>query len=226
MIKELVLDDTIIKYQISYKKNKNTYFYFKRNGYIQINASRNQKPEKIFDYIHKNKEAFIKKYKLSNQFTYDNNLFYYFGKEYIKVKDIKTKDILVSHCDFKVYEPVMEVDQLDKAYKKMNKKVLLKELHLLKNKYKDNLFVDINNISLKTRYMNTRFGSCNPKLRTININLYLVHYNIEYLEYVFLHEITHLVHHNHSKEYYALLKKLSPNYAELKKELNNKFIQR
>jgi len=120
----------------------------------------------------------------------------------------------------------MEIDQLEKAYKKMNKIVLLKELNLLKEKYKDNLFVDINNISLKTRYMNTRFGSCNPILRTININLYLVHYNIEYLEYVFLHEITHLVHHNHSKEYYALLKKLSPNYVQLKKEINNKFVQR
>jgi predicted metal-dependent hydrolase len=153
-------------------------------------------------------------------------MYYYFGKEYIKIKDVKIKDILISHSDLKIYEPVVEVDQLEKAYKKINKKVLIKELNLLREKYKDNIFVDISNISLKTRYMNTRFGSCNPKLRTININLYLIHYNLEYLEYVFLHEITHLVHHNHSKEYYALLKKLSPNYVELKKELNNKFIQR
>ena len=40
-----------------------------------------------------------------------------------------------------------------------------------------------------------------------------------YTEYVFLHEIAHLVYPNHSKDYYNLLEKLCPNYKEVRKEL-------
>ena len=74
--------------------------------------------------------------------------------------------------------------------------------------------------------MITRFGSCNPRSKVININLYLVNMDKKYLEYVFLHEISHLVHQNHSKDFYLLLSKLSSKYKQLKKELNNLFNER
>ena len=71
--------------------------------------------------------------------------------------------------------------------------------------------------------MQTRFGSCNPINQSININLHLVNYKEKYLEYVFLHEIAHLNHQNHSKDYYNLLSKLLIDHKQLKKELNKIF---
>ena len=62
MIKEIILDNQIIKYQITFKNNKNTYFRFKREGYIQINASRYQTHRQIFKYMRDNKKTFIEKY--------------------------------------------------------------------------------------------------------------------------------------------------------------------
>ena len=41
----------------------------------------------------------------------------------------------------------------------------------------------------------------------------------KYIEYVFLHEITHLLVQNHSKDYYNLFEKLCPNYKQTRNEL-------
>ena len=41
------------------------------------------------------------------------------------------------------------------------------------------------------------------------------------IDYVIIHELCHLVHHNHSKKYYALLERLLPDYRELRRRLRS-----
>ena len=41
------------------------------------------------------------------------------------------------------------------------------------------------------------------------------------LDYVIVHELSHLVYANHSKDFWNLVSVLVPNYKELRKELNN-----
>ena len=120
----------------------------------------------------------------------------------------------------------MNNDHIKQKYKEIETSLILEKLEKLKNKYIDNKYVNIADITFKTRYMKTRYGSCNSLKRSININIYLIHYDESYLEYVFLHEIAHLVHQNHSLDFYKLLSKLSNNYKQLKKELNNKYSYR
>ena len=96
---------------------------------------------------------------------------------------------------------------------------MLETIRQLHQQYKDNEYVDLSSVKYKTRYTNTRHGSCNASRKTINLNLYLVQYERKYIEYVYLHEIAHLKHQNHSVKYYDLLEKLCPNYKQLRKEL-------
>ena len=223
MIKEVIIDNHVLKYQITYKNNKNTYFRFNRNGYIQINASKHQNPKQIIKYIKSNSKSFIEKYNKIKLNNVDKNNYYCFGVKYKKVLDENIKELVLDDVKHIINEPNIPLDQLKLLYKSIEKIILLSKLDELKEKYLNNGLVNIDKINFKTRYMKTRFGSCNPTNNSININLYLVNYDEKYLEYVFLHEISHLVHHNHSKDYYNLLGKLSKNYKQLKKELNNKF---
>lgn len=68
----------------------------------------------------------------------------------------------------------------------------------------------INHISFK--HMRTRWGSCNKTKGYINLNLDLITKKKEFIEYVVLHELAHLVHANHSKDFYALISKHMPDY--------------
>ena len=72
---------------------------------------------------------------------------------------------------------------------------------------------------IKITSAKTRFGSCSPK-NSICFSLYLMQYPKEFIEYVVVHELAHIVHHNHSKQFYELIKKYMPDYKERKKLSN------
>jgi len=225
-MEQITIDGKEINYQITFKKNKNTYFYFKKPGYIQINAPLKQSRRKIIKFIKDNKDAFIKKIEKVSTSNYDNLSYYLFDNKFRKQKDSALSTLEIDYENRLIMEPDLPIDQLNFIYKTHEKKVLHLKLEELKQKYIDNGLINIENISFKTRYMTSRFGSCNPSKSMVNINLYLVNYDEKYLEYVFLHEISHLIYPNHSKNFYNLLSKLSKNYKQLRKELNNKFSYR
>lgn len=76
--------------------------------------------------------------------------------------------------------------------------------------------VRLGKISVKK--MRSRWGSCSSR-GNISINLLLGHLPAELLEYVVIHEICHLVHHNHSKRFWSLVAASEPAFKTRKAEL-------
>ena len=68
--------------------------------------------------------------------------------------------------------------------------------------------------------MTTRWGSCNPRTKKINLNLQLVHYPLPCLEYVILHELCHIKVYGHGTEFKALLDLYMPGWKARKEQLN------
>lgn len=58
-----------------------------------------------------------------------------------------------------------------------------------------------------------RFGSCNGK-NSLCFSYFLMKYPIEAVDYVVVHELAHIKHHNHGKDFYKLIKKYLPDYKE------------
>lgn len=75
--------------------------------------------------------------------------------------------------------------------------------------------------SWQTKYMTTRWGTCNTNTHKIWLNLQLAKKPIECLEYVILHELAHLKVHNHSKDFVAIMDQYMPYWRETKKLLND-----
>ena len=64
----------------------------------------------------------------------------------------------------------------------------------------------------------TRYGSCSGK-NSINFSLYLMAKDKKSVDYVVVHELAHIKHHNHSKEFYKEIEKILPDYKEREKLL-------
>ncbi len=64
----------------------------------------------------------------------------------------------------------------------------------------------------------TRFGSCSGKNR-ISFSFYLMRYPEEAVDYVVVHELCHILHHNHSKAFYKEIEKILPDYKKREKIL-------
>ena len=67
----------------------------------------------------------------------------------------------------------------------------------------------------------TRYGSCSSH-GNISYSYLLMQKDERAIDYVVVHELSHLVHMNHSKEFYALIEKYLPDYKIRKGLLKKK----
>ncbi len=72
--------------------------------------------------------------------------------------------------------------------------------------------------SIRISSARTRWGSCSSR-NAVSINWRLTLLPQECLDYVIIHELAHIVHKNHSKQFWSLVQQLYPNYSEAKKLL-------
>jgi len=71
---------------------------------------------------------------------------------------------------------------------------------------------------IKFKYLKSRWGSCSLKGK-ITINLYLRLFPYRLIEYVVYHELAHLKHHNHGKEFKNFLSKFIYDWKDRRNEL-------
>lgn len=71
------------------------------------------------------------------------------------------------------------------------------------------------------RKMKTKWGSCNTDTKRIWINLELVKKSPECLEYIVVHELTHLLERNHNQRFKNYMEKFLPKWRTCRNALNN-----
>ncbi len=204
-----ILDDKEYPIEIIRKNNKNTYLRVK-DGKIIVTTNYLTSLTAINKLI-KNNTAFIDKALNKNNQKKEDDSFKLFGNSY---------DIIYGFND-------TEIDN-NKIYTKDNKslnKYLSKYIYNIYEErinYYYSLFEENIPIpNLKIRKMTSRWGVCNIKNHNVTLNLELSKYNIECLNYVIVHELSHFIHPNHSKEFWLLVGKYYPNYKDIRKYLRN-----
>jgi predicted metal-dependent hydrolase len=70
------------------------------------------------------------------------------------------------------------------------------------------------------RRMKTRWGTCNPRARTIRLNTELATRRPALLEYLVVHELVHFLEPTHNARFQALMDRYLPDWRERRDELN------
>ena len=65
---------------------------------------------------------------------------------------------------------------------------------------------------VRIKKMVSRWGSCSSK-SNLNFNYRLVMAPLEVIDYVVIHELVHLIHRNHSRQYWEAVEILQPDFA-------------
>lgn len=89
----------------------------------------------------------------------------------------------------------------------------------LLEKWQAAIGVSINHLTI--RKMKTRWGSCNVRDRRISLNLHLVKYPVQCLEYVIVHELVHLLEKGHNAVFWGYVEQFYPDWGNAKSILNS-----
>lgn len=68
--------------------------------------------------------------------------------------------------------------------------------------------------------MKTKWGSCNPSTRSVRLNSDLAKKPRGCLEYIVVHELTHLLEPSHNARFTTLMDQFLPNWKQYRAELN------
>lgn len=106
------------------------------------------------------------------------------------------------------------IKNLDKFYKNEIEKILPNIVETFSKK------MDLYPTSISYRKNKRTWGSCNFK-NGLNFNILLMKFPLEIMQYVIIHELSHIKHKNHSKNFWSLVEKYCPNYKQIEKEFKN-----
>ncbi len=189
---------------------RNTYIRVKPDLSIFVTTNKFTPIKTITDLIEENYEKIVKMIEVQQKKNENNDGFFYLGKHY----DIIYVDTLdISFGENKVF--LGRNFDIDKWYKKQAKKIFLEHLNEEYNKFSRKIPYP----ELKIRKMTSRWGVCNIKLKTITLNLELMKRDTKYLDYVIVHELSHLVHADHSDRFWSLVENNMPDYKKYRKEM-------
>jgi predicted metal-dependent hydrolase len=73
---------------------------------------------------------------------------------------------------------------------------------------------------IKFKKMKSRWGSCSSK-KTLTFNTQLIKVEKELIDYVVVHELSHLVFMNHSKEFHNLVEQYLADSKRYRQKLKN-----
>jgi hypothetical protein len=224
--------EKILGYEVHRKKVKNINLRIKPNMEIYISAPMNLHSDYIENFI-RSKEKWIKQVLQKIEEAKQNQLpsqylsgekHKYLGKEYeLEVKQgnsnrvsIKEGKIILTVIS-NIFENSDEKKKvMEKWYFENAQKVFVNAIQ----KWLEILDESIEKLSIKP--MKSRWGSCNHVKRYINLNTELIKRTQFEIEYVVLHELTHLKYPNHGKGFYRYIENYMPNYKMAEKLLNAK----
>ena len=191
------------------KNNKNAYIRVKDNV-IEVVVPTYYTDKMVEKLVLENKSSITKMLNKASLKSEMNDGFWYLG---VKYDIIKTPLYDIEFSNYKVY--VNDLKNLDKFIKNKAKSLFLERLD-----YWYSVFLEkIPYPKLRIRVMKTRWGVCNRKNNTVTLNLDLIKYSVDKLDYVIIHELSHFVHFNHSESFWKLVSKYCPDYKKIRKEL-------
>ena len=208
---QLVYNDREYEVVIEKKRGqKNTYIRVKKDLKITVTTGFFTSMKFIENLIRDNYEKIEKMIDFQEKKIENNLGFFYLGRQYVV---IYCEQKGISFVGDKVY--ISHDFDIDAWYKKQAKKLFLERLDYNYSKFTKKIPYP----KLRIRKMTSRWGVCNIKTHIITLNLELIKRDVSYLDYVIIHEMSHLVYGDHSTSFWRLVEKNMPDYKKYREEM-------
>ena len=219
-----------IEVQVNKKNIKNMHLYVKPPlGNVVVSAPFLMTQNAIanfvrlnLDWIRKQQKKFIDQPRMTARQYVSGETYYIWDKQYFLEflpSSHKNQFRLNGNKILLSMKADTDAQQRQRYVREQFRKLLIEQLDRLIPKWEDitGLYCD----TYRTKYMTSRWGTCNSKAKRIWINLQMTEKPLECLEYIILHELVHLKVSNHGADFIAMMDKYMPDWRDRKKLLNS-----
>lgn len=215
-----------LTYYLEYKGVKNINMRVLDDGTISVSAPYGTSRAKIDEIISSRLSWFTRVINRKSHKSEVNNTKGYvviWGQVYDLVINEGSKRFYLEDGRAYVYCPKVDNESVKRFLDRQLARILSDKVNELREK-DDRIILDYHlSLPSEIRYreMTSRWGSCQTRSKVITLNSRLVHYPVECLDYVLLHEYMHLIVPNHSTRFHQLMDYYMPNNKEIRHLLNN-----
>ena len=205
------LDGTIYEVVINKKNNKNLYVRVKEDMKIHVSCNYFTTKAMIENVLNQNKDSLRKMINTVKNKNQNNDKFFYLGSSYDIIYNEDIKETVIDN------ERIITKNEktLNKWYKEEIIRIFDERYVYVFNHFKENIKSPI----LKIRDMKTRWGVYNKKNHTVTLNSKLIEYDTTKIDYVIIHELSHIIYFDHSKDFWSLVGKYCKDYKKIRKEM-------
>ncbi|MBQ9279984.1 MAG: M48 family metallopeptidase [Clostridia bacterium] len=223
-------NDSII-YHLTRTSRKNINITIKNDGLVYVSAPKYVSLSEINRVVYSRRDWILEAQKnikhktvIKSDAPIRNGAIVYLYGTPLKLKVIPSvsNSIKVVQNELLFYVKKENIEDQNYKHTEFNK-LLKKEIQKTVTKYIEK-YLELTGLALEkieVRMMKARWGTCIPAKKKIIMNYHLVHCPKEAIEYVALHEVTHLMHPNHSKRFYDSIALYMPDWKERKEILQD-----
>lgn len=237
MKRKIIIDGEVLEYELERKRVKNVNLRVRTDGSVYVSANRYVSVVQIEDFITSNydfiQNARAKYEKIRNSNPICNLFEYKNGEKICVFGQIKTLKVVQSDKNYVESDEnniTIYVKNLDdialkmKTFESYKRKTLMNVLNEICNRiYPTFKSYGVDFPEIRIRKMVSRWGSCMPTKKVVTFNTVLFFVPIDCVEYVAVHEFTHFLHPNHSKEFHSAMTVFMPDW-KIKKQKLQKYI--
>jgi len=199
------------------------------NGRIRVAAPLKTSDESVrllviskIPWIKKQQSRFMAQERQTKREYISGESHYFLGKRYllnvIDIEPIPRIEIKRKAHIHMYVKPNSTLKHREKLLEDWYRSEIKKQIALLLEKWSKIIGVRVNKVSV--RKMKTKWGTCNTASKRILLNLELAKKPAHCLEYVFVHEMIHILEKKHSDKFMTKMDSFMPNWKQLKQELN------
>lgn len=189
---------------------KNTYIRVKKDLKVTVTTNYFTNNSAIEKLIRDNYNQVCRMIDFQEKKARNNQGFFYLGKQYTVIYSDQKG---INFTENKVF--IGNDFDVDAWYKKQAKKLFLERLDYCYEKFTRKIPYP----KLRIRKMTSRWGVCNVRTHIITLNLELMKRDIAYLDYVIIHEMSHLIYGDHSTSFWKLVGENMPDYKKYREEM-------
>lgn len=214
-----------ITIKVSYKRISSIILKIGGIKNVVVSAPRNTSDEKIFKFIDSKISWIIKNENRVQEHTnsiskkkyLDGETHYFLGNKYeLEIEDSKNYQVQIT--DKNIVLQIPEATSIGARERLLNSWYLSQLKEIVEDSFKKwELKTGLIKSELNYEKMRGKWGYCNFKTKLISINTEVIKKDIDFIDYVVLHEICHLKVPNHGPEFKKLLNLYLPNWKRIQK---------